>query len=469
MEMKFIVILALLLTPFMAFSASDCLPSSEAEYFFQTFKVFKWSRSEGEYSPIKSITNLCDSKDLTVRLAKAVQFMNELNAHQDPNSTSIVTREGAGHYFTKRIARIVIEPKDGFGCPSGVIAFVYRNEKDIMHVCTEGISDMDSPLMMSWVLVHEARHTEGFSHVHCNHGLYLDSSNDRTSTGSCDETYETQGSYGVAAGFLTEVLRTTKDPVQKQAARSQYVVDLIQRFNKLPLDIKPGFAAHSDSGEVSFFDGDKKSVLFQTSPKAFLTSRQDLPTIFDPAGTAKTYYFAKILQDTPGGYAREFAEKYTPSQRESLRDAYFGLSHDYACLLFDTKLRCGDNYAQDPDIDVTLSIRPVQFLMSTKSEFVNNNVLYITAEDGYLYPLPADWATFKTWSKSGALTRSSKQYNLLSLVTLSEKDEYSVDFNGRLEKRNKTFRSWITLKEYRGEKIQKIVAPFFWSQKLTEI
>lgn len=467
--MKSVVILTFLLMPLMAFSATECLPSGQADYFFKTFKVFKWSRSEGEYTTITAIKDLCDSKDLTVRLAKAVQYMNELNASQDPNSASIVTREGAGNYFTKRIARIVIEPKDGFGCPSGVMAFVYRNEKNIMHVCTEGVSEVDSPLMMSWVLVHEARHTEGFSHVHCNHGLYLNTENDHTSTGSCDETYETQGSYGVGAGFLAEVLRTTKDPVEKQAARSQYVVDLIQRFNKFPLDIKPGFAAHSKSGEVSFFDGKNKSTLFTATPNAFLTSRQDLPTVFDPAGSVKTYYFAGILQDTPGGYAREFAEKYTPSERESLRDTYYGAAHDYACLLFERKLRCGDNYAQDPDIDVALSIRPLNFLLTAKSDFVNNNVLYIVADDGYLYPLPKDWKSFQSWSKSGVLIRSSKQYNMLSLATLNDESEYGVTFEGRLEKRSKLMKMWLPLKEYRGEEIQKIVSPFFWSPKLNEI
>ncbi|MBS1972385.1 MAG: hypothetical protein JSU04_18915 [Bdellovibrionales bacterium] len=465
--MKFILSLMLLMTPLMA--AADCLPSSQADEFFKTFKVFKWSREQASYVPVRGIANLCDNNDLSVRIAKAVQFMNGLNSQQDPKSPSVVTREGAGHYFTKRIARIVIEPKNGFGCPSGVIAYVFRGEKDIMHICTEGVTGMDSPLMMSWVLVHEARHTEGYSHVHCTHGLYLNSDNDHTSTGSCDDSYETQGSYGVAAGFLAEVLRTTKDPVQKQAARSQYVVDLIQRFNKLPLDIKPGFVAHNENGEVSFYDGANKSTLFVTSTKAFLTSRQDLPTVFDPAGSVKSYYFNKIMQDTPGGYARDYAEKYAPSQRESLRDTYYGTAHDYSCLLFDTKLRCGDNYAADPDIDVPISIRPVQFLLTSKSEFVENNVLYVVGDDGYVYPLPKDWKSFKDWSKSGQLVRSSKQYNLLSLANITGDLEYAVTFEGQLVKRAKLLRTWAPLREYKGEKIQKIVAPFFWSKTLDGI
>ena len=126
-------------------------------------------------------------------------------------------------------------------------------------------------------------------------------------------------------------------------------------------------------------------------------------------------------------------------------------------------------------IDVPLNnIHPLQFLMSEDSVLVNNEVLYIVAEDGYLYPLPMKWNEFKAWSKNGSLTQSSKEYNLLSLVSIDKsKTEYAIDFNGRLlklnPKSNPKLNSWTPVPEFKNNHYRKLTAPFFWSKKLEEI
>jgi len=455
----------------MAFSAPNCISPSQADSFFKNFKVFRLGNDEETLTPVTAIKNLCNDKDLSVRLAKAVSFMNELNTYQNANSSSIVTREGAGHYFSKRISRILIQPKDSSNCDTGTLAFVYRDEKATMNVCPEALATIDSALLMSWVLVHEARHTEGYGHVLCTHGSYVMMDMDSKGSGSCDDNFETQGSYGVGAGFLYEVARFSKDPVQKQAARSQFVVDLVQRFNELPLDLKSGFIAQNEHGEVTFFDGVKKTSLFNTSPDSFLTSRQDLPTVFDPAGTVKTYYFAKDLVDATGANALEFVGKYTPAERESVRDVYYGNLHDYTCFLYDTKLKC-DALGSDQIIEIPLSFQPAQFLMSANSNFVDVNVLYIVAKDGTLYPLPGYWKEFDALVKGGSgglKPRPTQAPKFISMAGFDDMTEFGVTFDGQLLVLANQKTTWSPLKEYSGERIQKIVAPFLWSSKLTDL
>lgn len=469
-----LLFLILILAPLFAKAqnSADCLPQEQEDFLFNNYKIHGWDAAKNDFAPIHDIPDLCDSTSLTHRLAKAVNFMNELNAYQDPSSSSIVTREGAGNYFKKRIASIEIEPTDEYNCAPGVIAYVYQIEKDVMHICSDGMANFESAMMMSYVLIHEARHTDGFHHVPCTHGANRKSDKSQSGGDSCDTSYEQQGSYGVAAGFMAEIAKFSTDPVQKQQARSTYVVDLVQRFNKLPLDVKPGLIAQTNEGEISFFDGAEKFPLLQLgNPKAVLTMRSDLPTFFDPLGSVKSFVFAQDLIDTKGGYAKDYVVAYSQSERESLKDVYYGSLHDYSCLLFADKLRCGDNFADDEDIDFQLKdIRPIQFLISENSALVNNEVLYIVADNGHLYPLPAKWQDFKAWSKNGSLTPSSQPYNLLSLVSIDKTNqEFAVEFSGRLIKLSPKTKSWSPVKEFKNDRFQKLTAPFFWSKKLEEI
>lgn len=471
---RLILLFLMLLLPLtsMAQKNPNCLLQSEVDAFFKDFKLFEWSKSKKDYVKVQSVSNLCDSQALPVRLIETVKYMNAMNSSQNPKSDSIVVREGAGNYFKKRIKRIILEPQDKFNCPSGVLAYVYKIEKDLMHICTENIGRFDSPLMFSSILIHEARHTDGFSHVHCTHGTYLFVDTDARGTGSCDESFETQGSYGVAAGYMREIAKNSKDPVEKQQARSSYVVDIIQRFNKLPLDIKPGLVTQSQGGKISFYDGtNRKDLIHLSTADAVMTTRSDLPTFFDPRGSVTSFVFSPSLKETPGGYAKDYVTAYTPAERNNLKDVYYGDLHDYSCLLFETKLRCGDNFASDPDIEIPLNtFRPVQFLISQSSKLVNNATLYVTAEDGYLYPLPANWASFKTWAKDAKFEKSSKVFKLLSLVTFDDgKTEYALNFDGELSQWAQGQKNWTPVQAFKKDKLQKMIAPFFWSQKLEDL
>jgi hypothetical protein len=303
-------------------ASADCISQEQANSFFATYKLYNWSEDKKDYVVTTTIPDLCNAGDIASRLVRTNEYMKALNSFQNPMSSSIVFREGASNYFTKRIKEIVIEPapekpSPDDTCPPGVIAYVYMPEKDVMHICTAGFLRFDTLYMMTYVLVHEARHTEGYGHVDCNHGPYSKSEGDGSMLAACDANYESQGSYGIGAGFLLEVAKNSTNPVEKQDARSRAVVDMVQRFNKMPLGIKPGLVAQSQSGEISFFEGAKREPLTQIeNPESKMTFRMGLPTFFDPlAGTVLTYSYQADLSEGEGEYAKNYVALYNSSEQ----------------------------------------------------------------------------------------------------------------------------------------------------------
>lgn len=471
--MRYLVFLLLIVFPFMAFSQQNCLPQNQADFLFNNFRINQWSAATSSYNPVNSIANLCDSQAPLVRVARALHFMEGLNGSQNPKSISVVSQEGAGNFFKKRIAVIDIETTLGVhGCVSGTVAYVSPNEHNEMHICAPNLSLYDSDLMTSYVLIHEARHTEGYSHVHCTHGAYGAYDRITPGAGSCDDSFENQGSYGVGAGFMADIYSSTQDPVLKQEARSNLVTDFIERFNKLPLNIHQGLAAHSETGEVSFFDGSTKNTLFMANPRAFLVYRLDIPVVFDAAAnTVKSYYYSTQLQDTPGPYAMRFTQKFSAAERDSLKDVYSGNLHNFRCLLFDTKVVCrSSNSDTEPELEIPLTIKPVQFLLTENSVLVDSGLLMIVAEDGSLAELPSSWSDLKlSVLLKDDLARFNKNYGLKSLVTIGDGLEYGVDFNGNLSSFDPNSKSWSAVKPYSGQKIKRVVAPFFWSKVLENL
>jgi len=467
--MKSLLLLLLTLSPGYslgqaALAPADCVNQEQVNSFFANYQLYNWSEEGNQQVEVTSIANLCDSKDLSVRLVKTIEYMKTLNEFQNPQSSSIVFREGASNYFSKRIKHIVVEPKDETVCPAGVIAYVYGIEEDVMHICSATIERFTSNHMMTYIFVHEARHTEGYNHVDCDHGPYKRAENGPSIMAACDDSYEKQGSYGIGAGFLLEVAKYSKDPLEKQDARSRAVVDLIQRFNKMPLGLKAGLVAQSQSGEISFFDGMKRQPLTQLeNPASKMIFRMGLPMFFDPRGTVQAYAYHANLIDGEGEYAKNYVTLYQPSERESFRDVYYGEDLDYSCLLFAHNIECRDMAADEKTEFAFPHINARQF-------FAEDKTLHIISEEGMIYELHNTWNMLKDWSKSPAavlLPVRETSSNVKSVTSFNEgKTEFAVSLKGELAKLDPKTKSWVPVQEYQGNTIEKVVGPFWWSKKL---
>lgn len=468
--MKSIILLFAIIFYSQPNQASDCVSQADADKFFANYSLLFFNDSKQEWDKETS-TPLCTEDDFSNSLLQGLAFLNKVQAtsSKTKNTDSVISQEGAENYFKKRISQLLIETKKhSRACSNeGVVAYVSDIEGPKMHICPEEFRGY-SPLMASYILLHEARHMDGYDHVFCSQGpLKEQDEAEDNYYGSCDESFELQGSYGVGAAYLLEVYRTSEDPVIKQEARSNAVIDLIERFNKLPLDMKTGVLIQSDLGQLSFYDGFNRSKILNLPETIQATTlRYGLPTFFDINGEVSTYLYSKKLTPTESAFADYYRNDFSDEQRNDTLDVYY--SSEYSCFLFKAKLYCEDDKNAQFEISFQ-KIKPIQFIKSSNSILIQKNTLYITATDGYLYSLPSTMADLQKISIESQLNKTSRAFKTLSLAAGFEKDELGINFSGELLKYNSKRKFWSPVPAYIGLRNKKILSPYIWSKKIEEL
>lgn len=448
--------------------ADDCVSQADADKFLADYSVLFFNDSNQKWEKKTSIP-LCANDDFSYSLLRGFVFLNNVQSSSPTKSTtSVISQEGAENYFKKRISSLLIETnKHSKHCATeGAVAYVADIEGPNMHICPDGFKGF-SPLMASYVMLHEARHMDGYDHVFCSQGpLKAQDEEEGNYYGSCDESYEQQGSYGIGAGYLLEVYHTTTDPVTKQEARSSAVVDLLERFNKLPLDMKTGVLIQSDKDQFSFYDGKStRNILTFPGTLQTATLRYGLPTFFDIDGKVMTYLYSEKWTPTESAFADYYRKDFSPEKRAATLDVYY--SSEYSCFLFSSSLHCEDDKNLQFEMSFQ-SIKPIQFI-KTSSTLLSNEILYISASDGYLYALPNNMAELQEIAKEEDLKKSSHAYNLLSLSPGFDQDELGISTSGELLSYTPKTKNWAAVPAYKRQKNKKILSPFVWSKKLEEL
>lgn len=449
--------------------AANCLKKEDADYLLSSYAVtFYHNESNSWYE--KTEIPLCDEKDVSNTIARGVAFLRNVQAHQlVKHEKSVVSREGAESYFKTRISSFRIETKQSSTvCNSlnqNIAAYVEPSSGSIMHVCSESLEG-ETPLIMSSYFIHEARHMDGYKHISCDHGV-LDQvhTNLKQTYMSCDEDYESQGSYGAATGYLLDVYQTTTDPVVKQEARAQAVLDLVERFNKLPLDLKAGVLVQTMKGAFSFFDGKSKETLLSKMSGVQIATLKDGPLVlFQNDGAVRTYKYSEKLEPAEDGIV-SYYENGTAEVRAQILDIYY-YSPEYSCILFNDSVACATT--NDHTIIFFENIQPLQFIQVNRSSLVARNTLYISATDGHLYAMPKTFEELKQISRDSQFSKSPNVFNLLSLAPGIGQEEYGISRAGELIRFSSGQKSWIPVPEFKGEKTKKLL-PFIWSKTLENL
>jgi hypothetical protein len=86
---------------------------------------------------------------------------------------------------------------------------------------------------LATVIVHEARHMDGYKHVKCTHGLYKS-----FSFPECDVSFEEQGSHAYAMSYLLRLHNTLKDKDDKFRVRTLIAQSIEYSFNNVPFGLK---------------------------------------------------------------------------------------------------------------------------------------------------------------------------------------------------------------------------------------
>lgn len=366
-------------------------------------------------------------------------------------------------FFKKRIRTIVFEGKKGWGCDesdtSSVLAFVYGFEasQHVMHVCPAASEGGMDAFELAAVLLHEARHIDGFPHADCEAGSLKGEA-------ACDPSYEYGGSYSIGAEFSVLMAQEPSvNPAVRMRARAQAVSDFLQRFNKKPLGLKEGVLLQEPSGQVSFFDGRVEVPMgYRVEQGQVLGSRWGTPVFYDmTSGTVLSYSYAPELVPAAGTMAKRFAESLNSSQRQGLLDViYFGA---HACMLFTDHIICdGDNGYVEKSFT---GLRALRFIASEKSTLVESDQVYVVAEDGALYQLPKNYNEYSA-SEPAQWKRIEKTYDMIGLAPWTKGKELLLGRDGVLATFSKKGETPQPLPATEGRVFEKLIGPYFWSKKL---
>jgi hypothetical protein len=446
-----------------------CTPEADIQKALKTYTFQHWDAGQKAWVRDTKV-NGCDDKNILSKTIRAIAFLNQfpkLSLGKEQASSVVIT-EGVGNYLQKRISTFLLEDEThSSACKArGIVAFVRSKENSTMHLCPFFADVYSSDLMSTYVLVHEARHTEGFDHAGCTHGPFEKfDRNTNENSRSCDATYEEQGSYGVGTGFLLNVYHGSNNEMLRQEARANIVQDLTTRFNKLPLDLKVGILLHQQDGTVSFFDGKKQASTLALHTRV-LTYSQERPTFFSEDGSVKSYTYSKQLTDTSGPYAQSYRDLSSHAEQESLLDVFYG--ETMSCLLFTKKISCvrldekGERIVTDIPFN---TIRPLQIQVIETVE--DDKQLLLVDQQGYTYSLPKNSIGFTKLTEVD-LPRSEKPAPFIG-TSYAAGTNYGLSLAGGLYSYNMDRQKWQLVSPLKKQKFKKILAPFYWSQQLQEL
>lgn len=436
-------------------AADSCLDAArvESEIFSQFHVVIE--------DPKVKYDN-CANDNILRKFAEALLFLKDVQVGLAPDDLELgLVGTSPFGFFTDRISTVIFDAKSNRRCGALTMAYVLSNDKATMHICPY-LNQFDA-FTMSSILVHEARHVDGFSHARCDHGLMA-----VTGSAACDPNYQDyKGSYATATEYEIKISYSPEvSGLLRQQARSRAVVGLLERFNELPLEMKTGALLQTSKGAVLFFDGEKATQILQVPEDSILTSRSSLPTFFDRLNAqVQSYIFGGSFISTAGEYADIFRRKFSAQDRANLLDVSY--TGDYSCLLFKDKIRCGAD--ADPDVEMTLAnIEPVQFLSSSNSVLVQNNSLNIATRDGALYNLPVFWKDLQKLAGT-PLPRDPQIKNLVSLGPWKTHQEIAVTTDGQVMVFSASDKTWNKAQGLPSESFQKLMAPYYWSPRLDEL
>jgi hypothetical protein len=104
------------------------------------------------------------------------------------------------------------------------------------------------------VVIHEARHTEGYRHIQCTHGPYEGASN-----AGCDRDYEYGGSHAVEMEYYARVVTagTNFHPLYRSMARLMAMGRSNMMFNKSPVRVREVLTVLDKDGTPGVVDGEQ--------------------------------------------------------------------------------------------------------------------------------------------------------------------------------------------------------------------
>lgn len=298
-----------------AADAAVCVPKSEMQAIAQHFTQFSHLAN----------SDYCYNGSHESHLIAGLMFMREtaFNSSMPKSPDELFSGRFASgwyQYFIGRITDISIQSQ----CQKGVGAYVFMFGTT-MYVCPMLLSDNFTALDRASVMMHEARHIDGFPHMTCTRGAR------KGLQGACDKKISDGGSYAVSVETYAQIAAYAPNvhPAIKAYARSAGVTYADEAFETpVRIERQSRLIMLSTNGEFRALDlagGVHETALGQSPALGRISMRAQHMVLYpeDKTQPAK-YVFARNegdIQQTAGDIAVEY-NSLTPQQRGEWVDVH---------------------------------------------------------------------------------------------------------------------------------------------------
>ena len=374
MKIKLSIILAALTLTvsnavFAESDSADCIPQSEMQTIAQHFTQFA------------SLANapLCNDNSQNWHLISSIMFMRktQFSANMPVSKDELFSGRFASNWYDYFIGRIN-DLEVVSDCPKGVVAYVYAFGGNTMYVCPMALTDSFSSLDRASVMMHEARHIDGFPHITCSKGPR------QGIQGACDVKIADGGSYAVTVETYAQLAKYAEGihPAMKAYARSSAVVYADEAFEN-PVRINRSETLLALTSSLNFYSVNPQSgetkQLGSAATAGKIVKRGQHMIIFPTDKTQKAQYvFANNegqISQSPNDFVTEYNAQ-TPDQKANLVDLHIGAQWSARVYKTSVTLIC------DPK-------SPAQTVVNLPAGAVAANLVYPTgyARDAYTVQL----------------------------------------------------------------------------------
>ncbi|MEQ1722830.1 MAG: hypothetical protein ABL930_06610 [Pseudobdellovibrio sp.] len=268
----------------------------------------------------------CDDNSQTWHLLSSIMFMRQTQFAQTMpvSKDELFSGKFAKSWYDYFIGRINdLEVVND--CPKGVIAYVYMFG-NTMYTCPAALTTSFSSLDRASVMMHEARHIDGFPHITCTKGAR------KGIQGACDKKIADGGSYAVTVETYAQLAKYAEGvhPAMKAYARSSAVIYADEAFEApVKINRSENLLVLTNSLEFHSLNVVKNEIkkLGQVSAVGRIVKRGQHMIIFPTDKTLKAQYVFSNnegeISQSPSDFITEYNAQ-TPALKANLVDLHIG-------------------------------------------------------------------------------------------------------------------------------------------------
>jgi len=295
---------------------AECIPQSEMQAIASHFTQFA-NLANGP---------LCNDNSQNWHLISSIMFMRktQFSADMPKSKDELFTGRFASSWYDYYIGRIS-EIEVVANCPKGVVAYVYAFGGSAMYVCPMALTDTFSNLDRASVMMHEARHLDGFPHITCSKGAR------KGIQGACDVKIADGGSYAVTVETYAQLAKYAEGihPAMRAYSKSSAVVYADEAFEN-PVRINRSETLLALTNDAKFYSvsaqGETKQLGGAIATGKIVKRGQHMIIFPNDKSVKAQYVFANDegqIAQSPNDFVTEYNAQ-TPDQKANLVDLHIG-------------------------------------------------------------------------------------------------------------------------------------------------